>query len=190
MAKIDGLKDVLAAIERARELDIQVKINTVVMKNINDGEILSLVEYANERGVIPRFLELMSIGPARNLYLDHHFSYIDIVRTIEAEWGKVELVPVAPDSTAMVYRLENGYRFGIIASENKPFCQDCSRLRLSAKGLMFGCLMNEEGFDFRRFLRNPDFDRAEFKELLQRVVATKPIDRIESSANSMNVLGG
>ena len=88
------------------------------------------------------------------------------------------------DSTSFNFKLENGANIGLIASESKPFCGDCSRLRLSAKGELRPCLMTNQGISLKNKSEEQIID------ILDKIMALKPTDRIYEVSQPMNQIGG
>lgn len=160
MSKRNGLEKIFKGIDAALEVGLEVKLNAVLMKGINDKQIIPLLDYAFEKGLVIRFLELMSMG---HLYHDAHKFIVtknDILHTIAARYDFVPLIR-SSSSTANYWKTGNGQVFGIIANESAPFCHDCNRLRLDSHGNIYGCLSsnhpinveNSEGRDLREKLK-------------------------------------
>ncbi len=179
----DGLHRVLDTIERARSLDFKVKINMVVMKDLNHHEINNFVRFAEREKIEVRFLEVMNIGVVRARFQKWYYSGHEILRQIENEFA-LSVVPSSADSTAQNFVTANGARIGLIASESMPFCGNCSRLRLSSRGILRACLMKEGGRD----LRGVPFE--EYGPLLHEVAALKPVARIKDIHEPMFQIGG
>ena len=175
----------LSSLDRALELGFKVKTNTVVMKGINDDQIIPILEDSKRKGYYPRFLELMSLGEGRKLQ-DHFFSMQSILSVIHQSFGRSRIVGSPSDSTSVNLKTDTGYTFGVIASESEPFCQNCSRLRLSADGQLFGCLMKNEGLSIKSFFSDP----STLKNILEQAILMKPIYRIYSSETVMHSIGG
>ncbi len=175
---------VLDSIYMARDLGFQVKINCVVMKGVNDNEILDFVKFSAKEQIEVRFLELMKIGQACRLPLSDAFLPADsMIDTILSKYSLTkENVPL--DATAFVYRISNGARIGFIASESKPFCGHCSRWRLSANGMLRACLMKEDGVNVRHK------DTGELEQCLHQLLDLKPIERAKSIKQDMYQIGG
>ncbi len=174
---------VLDSVLTAKELGFKVKINVVVMKGFNDHEIESFVEFSGKYKIEVRFLELMRIGSARKNFDRHFVSAKEIMKTLE-KISSLRPDKRAIDSTSFNFKLDNGAFIGMIASESRPFCGGCSRLRLSATGDIHPCLMMNQGL----CLRNKTKD--EIKDILKNTMALKPIDRIYEVERSMNQIGG
>jgi cyclic pyranopterin phosphate synthase len=181
----DAFEKTIESLLRSLELGFNVKTNTVVMKGLNDDQILPILEDSKRRGYYPRFLELMSLGEGRK-YQNHFFSMQSMLSLIHQNHGRSKMVSSPSDSTSVNLKTETGLSFGIIASETEPFCQNCSRLRLSADGKLYGCLMKNEGFSVKSALNNPN----ELKLLLEQAILMKPIYRIYSSETIMHSIGG
>ncbi len=175
----------LSSLAHALELGFKVKTNTVVMKGINDDQIIPILEDSKRKGYYPRFLELMSLGEGRKLQ-DHFFSMQSILSVIYQSFGRSRIVGSPSDSTSVNLKTDTGYAFGVIASESEPFCQNCSRLRLSADGQLFGCLMKNEGLSIKSFFSDP----STLKNILEQAILMKPIYRIYSSETVMHSIGG
>lgn len=173
--------DTFKAIIKAKELDFNVKVNTVLLKGINDEEIFDFITFSAKYNIEVRFLELMKIGEARNnpLFISAK-EIIDIIRTKE----KLTSLKVSQDSTSFNYKTSSNAKIGFIASESMPFCTSCSRIRLSATGKLRACLMSEEGINLKGKTKE------EFSEILQKVIAMKPNYRLPEINQTMNQIGG
>jgi len=141
----------LAAVTRAGFAD--TKIDTVVMRGVNDDELADLIEYGRRVPAEVRFIEYMDVGGATRWSMDKVVSRREMLERLEQRYGRIEAV--VEDSTAPAdrYRLPDGAVFGIIASTTAPFCADCDRSRLTADGLWYLCLYAQQGIDLRGPLR-------------------------------------
>jgi len=152
----DGLGEVLESIRLARELGFQpVKVNAVVIREINDHEIESLVEFAREHNLSFRFIEFMPLDSARAWQKEMVMTGTEILRRIR---DRFELLPIAPDnpsSTSKRWGFADGRgEIGVIAPVSEPFCGHCNRLRLTADGKIRTCLFSVTEHDLRSRLRN------------------------------------
>lgn len=178
-----GFRRVLDTILAARRMGFNVKINTLLLKGQNDDEILDFVRFSAQEDIEVRFLELMKIGVASNgqqkLFLSADEAG-DIISKRE------RLIPeeVELDSTSVAFRTESGARIGFIASESRPFCGHCSRLRLTADGQLRACLMAPSGYSIR------GIPEERLEEVVCQVIAQKPMERTASTLSRMNQLGG
>jgi cyclic pyranopterin phosphate synthase len=157
LARTDRHADVLAGIAAARKAGFrQLKLNTVVVRGVNDDELVDLVEFARAQDAEVRFIEYMDVGGATGWTAAQVFSQRDMLARISDHYGAVTAVTKTGDTTAPAdrFRLPNGTTFGIIASTTAPFCRACDRSRLTADGTWFLCLYAERGIDLREPLRN------------------------------------
>ena len=151
-----------------------VKLNAVILRGWNDGEIERLAAFALERGCTMRFLELMPIGCARAVAADRFVPAAEIRRRLE---GAFALTPLAyePGRSSRDFIAEDrrGRRgvIGFISSETEPFCAGCARLRLTSTGEVIGCLSRGRGISIRGFLRSNQDERV--AAAIRRVVADK-----------------
>jgi cyclic pyranopterin phosphate synthase len=145
MTRKPYLKKTLEGIDAALNTGFDIKLNTVVLKGINENQILPLLKYGMERGIPVRFLELMKMGYLHHSFHNYYFSQNDILSIIQQEYDVVRAIH-EPSSTANYWQIENAnYQFGIIANESEPFCSDCDRLRLDSYGNLFGCISAAKG---------------------------------------------
>ncbi|MEN9355317.1 MAG: 3,8-cyclase MoaA [Fibrobacterota bacterium] len=184
LARGGELSRVLDGIDACLVEGLEVKVNCVAMRGLNDHEIEAFHAFAVERGVEVRFLELMKIGPGRALHAAHFLPAGEIKARLEALVGPLWDVPTAIDSTAFLVESLHGARIGFVASESRPFCGNCSRLRLSATGMLHPCLFKEDCIDLR------GADRDGIRERVKAVAALKPTERITEVARPMHAIGG
>lgn len=145
---------VLAGIAAAQAEGFAVKVNCVVERGVNETEIRPLVRQFARTGVTVRFIEFMDVGNHNRWKMDRVFSAKEILEEISLEFPVDPLPPRYPGEVACRYRFrEFGGEVGIIASVTAPFCQNCSRARLSADGSLYTCLFASEGWDLRELLR-------------------------------------
>ncbi len=150
-----SLSTVIAGIEAAHQAGFSpVKINTVVVRGVNDDEILNIAEFCRERNLVLRFIEYMDAGTLNNWSMEKVVSAEEILSTLRRRYDLEELGRTSGSETALRFRYrDTGQEVGVIASVTKPFCRGCSRLRLSADGKLFPCLFSDRGIDVRSLLR-------------------------------------
>jgi GTP 3',8-cyclase len=153
LARVDGLPLVLAGIEAARAAFGELKLDTVLMRSVNDDELVPLVEFARERGAEIRFIEYMDVGGATGWTPHAVVSRAEMLDRLRAHYGGIEPLPQDTPAPADRFRLPDGLVVGIIASTTAPFCASCDRARLTADGTLFTCLYAERGLDLRGPLR-------------------------------------
>ncbi len=150
-----GAAEVLQGIDSAARAGFKaIKINSVVRRGLNESEILPLARHFHGSGHELRFIEYMDVG-STNGWTEHEvLSADEIVAHIGRELPLEALPRAHASDVALRYRYRDGGGYvGVIASVTKPFCGDCSRLRLSADGQLFTCLFATHGTDLRGPLR-------------------------------------
>jgi GTP 3',8-cyclase len=177
LARYDALAAVHRGIASATAHFPVVKLDTVVVRGVNDDEVPMLLDYAREIGAEIRFIEYMDVGGATRWSPDRVVSRAQLLEAIEAHAGGV--IPLAGDGWAPAdrFRTAAGQTFGIISSTTEPFCRTCDRSRLTADGLWFLCLYAREGTDLRALLRSGASDEA-----LAAAIATAWGDRTDRGA--------
>ena len=173
LTRSDDHSAVLAGIEAARAAGFErVKIDTVVMRGVNDDELIALLEFGRTRELEVRFIEYMDVGGATRWSRDAVVSRREILDRIEAHYGGAEPVREVSSAPADRFRLPDGLTFGIISSTTAPFCADCDRSRLTADGVWLMCLYARAGTDLRRPLR-AGATRDELSHLIRTVWASR-----------------
>jgi GTP 3',8-cyclase len=129
------------------------KIDTVVIKGVNDDELVALVEYGKSVGAEVRFIEYMDVGGATKWSPAHVMSRSEILARLAAHYGPIAPVVEASSAPADRFRLPDGTTVGIISSTTNPFCSTCDRSRLTADGMWYLCLYAAHGIDLRAPLR-------------------------------------
>ena len=154
LARFDELDRVMKGIDAAARLFGGLKIDTVVIRGVNDDELVDLIEFGRARNAEVRFIEYMDVGGATQWSMDRVVSKMQMLAAVTERYGPP--TPIVEDSSAPArrYRLEDGTVFGIIASTTAPFCADCDRSRLTADGMWYLCLYATQGTDLRRVLRS------------------------------------
>ncbi|HOW36192.1 MAG TPA: GTP 3',8-cyclase MoaA [Candidatus Omnitrophota bacterium] len=140
---------------------ISIKINVVVKKGINDHCLLDLVNYFKGTRHIVRFIEYMDAGNRNDWQKDLVVPSAQILSRIREHFSVRNIEPNYYGEVADRYQLTNHKgEIGFISSVSQPFCQDCTRLRLSPDGKLYTCLFAGEGKDLRTLLRNGATDEA------------------------------
>ncbi len=154
LTRIDGHERVLAGIAAARRAGFAaLKIDTVVVRGVNDDELADLIEFGKEIGAEVRFIEYMDVGGATDWAWEKVFSFGEMLERLGRRYGAITPLKSAGSAPAARFALPDGTRFGIIASMTAPFCRTCDRSRLTADGLWFLCLYAQRGTDLRQPLR-------------------------------------
>ncbi|MGE5314357.1 MAG: GTP 3',8-cyclase MoaA [Acidobacteriota bacterium] len=180
------LPQVLEGIDAARDAGIEVKLNAVIMRGLNEDQIIPLLEYASARAMQLRYLELMRMG---HFYSDHFDRYFfpmqEILDTIRTRHTLSPLVR-EPSATATRWKCDDGTVFGIIANESEPFCSDCDRLRLDSFGTIYGCLSEEKS----EYVGDIAGDVPALEEKLRQALAHKQPLKFKGSSLAMISIGG
>lgn len=152
----DGLDSVLKGIRLAKELGFTpVKVNAVVIRDINDHELEALVSFARDEAVSLRFIEFMPLDSARAWQREMVVPGAEILRRLQARFDLRLVVNDNPAATAKRWAHADGRgEIGIIAPVSEPFCGHCNRIRLTADGKIRTCLFSITEHDLRSLLRN------------------------------------
>jgi len=191
----DDLPRVLDGIDAALEAGLDpVKVNAVVMRDVNDDELVDFARFGRDRGVVVRFIEFMPLD-ADQAWSDGAVVGLD---EIVARIGEAfPLEPVARTSApASRFRyMDGGGEIGVVASVTRSFCDSCDRIRLTADGQFRNCLFAVDEHDLRGLLRSGASDD-ELSDLVERAVGAKwaghGIGKVEfiRPARSMSQIGG
>ncbi len=172
LTRRDDLERVLDGIEAAKTAGFDpVKINVVVMKGINDDEIVDFAHFGRDRDVVVRFIEFMPLDADEMWNNDRVMTQAEILAALDDEF---DLEPVARTSApATRWRHRDGRgEVGIVASVSDSFCHTCDRVRITADGQFRSCLFATEETDVRALLRDGSSDDV-VAAALERTVAAK-----------------
>ena len=169
IAQKDVLHEVLEGTEEALKVGLKVKVNTVIMKNINDSEILDLYEFCKLKNITIRYIE----------YMENSFANSDIkgvktedILNIISQKYKFEKIEKDSCSPAQYYKDKDGYIFGVIEPYKDDFCKTCNRIRLTAEGHLIPCLYFDEAMSIKEAIKSDDINKA--TEIFKEVIANKP----------------
>ena len=153
LARFDELARVKAGIEAARRAFGRLKLDAVVLRGVNDDELVDLLEYGRTMSAEVRFIEYMDVGGATQWSAARVVSRADMLERLARHYGPIQ--PIVEESSAPADRfaLPDGTVFGIISSTTEPFCRTCDRSRLTADGLWYLCLYAARGIDLRAAVR-------------------------------------
>ncbi|WQW01409.1 GTP 3',8-cyclase MoaA [Helicobacter pylori] len=175
----DALKNALEGIEESLKVGLKLKLNMVVMKGVNDDEILELLEYAKNRGIQIRYIEFMENTHAKSLVKGlKEEEILDLI----AQKYKIIETENPKKGSSKIYTLENGYQFGIIAPHSDDFCQSCNRIRLASDGKICPCLYYQDAIDAKEAIINKDTKM--MKRLLKQSIINKPEKNMWNDKNS------
>ncbi|GAA9130142.1 hypothetical protein HpHA170_04050 [Helicobacter pylori] len=151
----------------------------VVVKSVNDDEILELLEYAKNRHIQIRYIEFMENTHAKSLVKGlKEREILDLI----AQKYQIIATEKPKQGSSKIYTLENGYQFGIIAPHSDDFFQSCNRIRLASDGKICPCLYYQDAIDAKEAIVNKDTKN--IKRLLKQSVINKPEKNMWNDKNS------
>jgi GTP 3',8-cyclase len=155
MTRQNDLAQVLNGLSEAKRLGLHpIKINSVIQRGINDGDILDLVEYSRRNGFSIRFIEYMDVGNSNNWVSERMVSKKEILDMINARFPFKEIGRNESSAPAVNYQFIDGVGdIGVIASVTEPFCAGCTRARLTADGKLVLCLFSDKSYDLKKPMR-------------------------------------
>ena len=155
LSRREGHDRVLANIEQAIDKGLHVKLNMVVMRGVNDDELLRFVELTRDRNVHVRFIEFMPFA-GNKWGRERVYTYAEMLGHIGSAHA-IEKLDDDVHSTAKAYRVKDWQgTFAVISTVTEPFCGSCDRLRLTAEGKMRNCLFAREETDLLTALRKDE----------------------------------
>ncbi|KAA0743802.1 GTP 3',8-cyclase MoaA [Bacillus sp. AY3-1] len=168
--KINGrnvsTKPVLKGIEAAKAAGLEVKVNMVVKKGMNDSQILPMAQYFKEQEIQLRFIEFMDVGSTNGWNFEQVITKEQLIEKIN------RVYPIEPVQSRYFGEVAKLYRYvgsdaevGFITSVSESFCSSCTRARISADGKFYTCLFGEKGTDLRTLLRENISDASLLKIL-------------------------
>ncbi|EHK9051022.1 GTP 3',8-cyclase MoaA [Vibrio vulnificus] len=175
---------VMSGIDRAFEVGFeQVKVNVVLMKDLNHNELPAFLHWIKHRPIQLRFIELMQTGEMDTLFQQHHVSGVAIRNHLIAN-GWLLKVKAANDGPAQVF-VHPDYQgeIGLIMPYEKNFCASCNRLRVSAKGKLHLCLFGDRGVELRDLLQQ-DSQETALIERIQAELQTKSVSHFLNDGNT------
>ena len=160
---------IIANIDLLIESEIDVKVNVVLMKGVNDDEILDFIEYTKFNKVDVRFIEFMPFS-GNEWDRSKMVSLQEILDVANEQFPSIQKLEEKPNFTSRNYRVD-GYvgTFGVISTVSNPFCDSCNRIRLTADGKVKNCLFSAEESDLLTQLRNGD----DIRPVIRAAVASK-----------------
>ncbi len=198
IARRDGLPHVVAGIAAARAVGLQVKLNTVALKGLNEDELPELIAWAHSEGHAITLIEAMPLGEIDDDRFDHYLPLSAVRERLEQRWTLVQSGHRSGGPARYFDIAETGGRLGLITPLTQNFCDGCNRVRVTATGELFLCLGGEGKVDLRAALRSADPEAA-LEAALDRAMVLKPerhafaIDRrgqAPALARHMSATGG
>ncbi len=193
--KLDKVMEGLAA---AKDAGLQVKINAVALKGVNDDEVDKLVAWCGDEGYDLTFIEVMPMGEIGEQRVDQYWP-LSMLRAQLAEKWTLDEIDYRTGGPARYLRVkETGGRLGFITPMTHNFCESCNRVRLTCTGTLYMCLGQEDAADLRAPLRQSDSDEL-LDTAIHEAISRKPkghdfiIDRRRKQpavSRHMSVTGG
>jgi GTP 3',8-cyclase len=159
LTRRDDLERVLAGVDAALDAGLDpVKVNCVVIRGVNDDEIVDLAAYGRAKGVGLRFIEFMPLDAEGTWSMDQVVPAQEILDCVDAAFPlEAEVAPGETEPATRYRYRDGGGDVGVIPSVSEPFCDDCDRVRVTAEGKFRTCLFALEEFDLRAIVRDaPD----------------------------------
>jgi cyclic pyranopterin phosphate synthase len=200
ITRLGSLEDALEGMEAARRAGLEpVKVNTVVMRGLNDDEVVDFARRAVEDGWHVRFIEVMpvgNVGLVDEAWRERVVTALEIRRKIEGALGQLQPAKMSVgNGPAQYYRLSRSKgTVGFVTPISEHFCYRCNRLRLTADGQLRPCLLSDQEIDLRGPLRQ-GAGPSEIKGLLLRAIESKPPhhnleQQVRPEKRSMSQIGG
>ncbi len=189
--KINGrnvsTKPILKGIEAAKAAGLEVKVNMVVKKGMNDSQILLMAGYFKKQGIQLRFIEFMDVGSTNGWNFEQVITKEELIEKINCVYPIEPIKPRYFGEVAKLYRyVGNDAEVGFITSVSESFCSSCTRARISADGKFFTCLFGTKGTDLRTLLRENISDASLLKILQHTWEFRKDRYSDERTAESTN----
>ena len=199
MTGVNGLEKVVSSIHKSKDVGLDVKINTVVVRGWNDDEVVEFANFARRTGITVRFIEFMPLDGTGIWRSDLVFSKKEMIEKIDSNIGKV--FPVLEQEISAPAKL---YSFsdrigtvGFIPSVTEPFCNQCDRIRLTSDGRFLTCLFENPGHDIKSLVRGGASDEELANCLIQCMTKKQEgiaslirINGLKPKLNLMHTIGG
>ena len=185
ITRIGNLGEVLKSIDKCLTLGLKpVKINTVLIRGVNDTEFVDFLNLTREMPVEIRFIELMPIGEGIKMYEKGKISFMEMLE----EHPELTEIETEKSSTAQLYNLQGAKgSIGFISPVSCKFCSDCNKIRLTSTGTIKPCLHSKEEINLREYLS----DEVMLTNALKSAILSKPLEHHleeESTSRSMKVM--
>jgi cyclic pyranopterin phosphate synthase len=199
MTGVNGLDKVINSIQKAKDVGLDVKINTVVVRGWNDDEVVEFANFARRTGITVRFIEFMPLDGTGMWRSELVFSKKEMIKKIETDIGRV--FPSSDQETsapAKLYSFSDGVGVvGFIPSITEPFCSQCDRIRLTSDGRFLTCLFENPGYDIKTLLRSGASDEELGRCLINCITKKQEgiaslirINGLKPKLNLMHTIGG
>lgn len=196
MTRGGKLEDVWAGIEAAMVAGLQpIKLNAVIVRGMNDEEVVELARLTTRYPWEFRFIEVMPLTGVAGLAQEGVISSAELIERITAAFGPLEHLGQASSDPARRYRIPGAPgKLGFISSVTDPFCATCNRMRLTADGRLHLCLLRDDEIDLRAAVRS-GATQDQLEQIIRHAVAVKPWghglpDGVLPTVRGMSQIGG
>jgi cyclic pyranopterin phosphate synthase len=173
LSRRDSLPQVLEGLAAAKAAGLKVKLNTVALKGLNDGEIPDLIAWAHGQGFEVTLIEVMPLGEVEEDRFDHYLPLLAMQDDLARRWTLTPSSHRSGGPARYFDVAETGGRIGLITPLTNNFCEGCNRIRVTATGQLYACLGGNEQVDLRAALRSED-PQAALAEGLNTAMRIKP----------------
>lgn len=173
LTRRDALAQVLDGIDAADRAGLQVKINAVALKGLNEDELPDLIAWAHGRGHDVTLIEVMPLGEVEEDRFDHYLPLTQVREQLEQRWTLTESGHKTGGPARYVDVAQTGGRLGFITPLTNNFCAGCNRVRVTATGQIYMCLGQNDRVDLRAAMRGDDSEAA-LDAALDRAIRRKP----------------
>ncbi len=156
LSRRDSLPQVLEGLAAAKAAGLKVKLNTVALKGLNEGEIPDLIAWAHGQGFEATLIEVMPLGEVEEDRFDHYLPLIAVQDDLARRWTLTPSSHRSGGPARYFDVAETGGRLGLITPLTNNFCEGCNRIRVTATGQLYACLGGSEQVDLRAALRSDD----------------------------------
>ena len=193
--KLDQVQEGLRA---AKDAGLQIKINTVALRDVNDGEVFDLIGWAGQEGFDLTFIETMPLGEVDVARVDNYLPLSLVKAQIGRRYTMLDSSHATGGPARYVTLAETGQRVGFITPLTHNFCESCNRVRVTCTGMLYMCLGQDDSADLRAALR-ADADNTALNDAIDEAIGRKPkghdfvIDRRRQTpavSRHMSVTGG
>ena len=173
LARRDSLPQVLEGLAAARAAGLAVKLNTVALKGVNEGELPELIGWAHGQGFALTLIEVMPLGEVETDRFDHYLPLDAVRAALETQFTLTPSDHRSGGPARYFDIAETSGRLGLITPLTNNFCEGCNRVRVTATGQLYACLGGTEQVDLRAALRSNDPDAA-LSAALDQAMRIKP----------------
>lgn len=175
MTRTGNLKHVLEGIDHTIAIGIkQIKINSVLMKGVNDHEMFDLINFAIHKKIDISFIEEMPLGETEFLRKDTAISNDDILEKIKNKYTIVKIAHQTGGPAKYWKVIGTNTRIGLISPHSNNFCEECNRVRISCKGELFLCLGQNDKIELMPLLRANPYNDQPIKDAILNSMKIKP----------------